>query len=397
MSVLSDEFVIQKDKMFHKESPKEWWCRAISPSVKASKEEQAETLAGLHGEHLLIIVDEASGVPDPVFIPLEGAMTQEDNRTLLIGNPTKNTGYFHESQFDPKISQAWNKHHWDSRKSTNVAKAMVDYFKFKYGEGSNVFRIRVEGNPPLDDENTYIPLSWAIACIGNDFDVDEAWPTYLGVDVARYGEDESIILPRKGNKIFRWNSFRGVNTIELAQHILIPFYDMQCSGVGIDEIGVGGGVIDWHWQDARGLGNKIVHAVNVAHAASNPKEYYRLRDELWGRMRENCLHRRYNFPDESIKIAGQDIHIGHELANELASPTYKFRGSAVQVESKDDMKKRGIMSPNIADALGITEYFYDTAQAHWRAKEKTKAKKSVQPGPPGYGTRSGRKHRWQVA
>jgi hypothetical protein len=81
-SILADEFVLQKDKMFHKDAPKEWWCRAVSPSVKASKEEQAETLAGFHGDHLLIIADEASGIPDPVYIPLEGAMTQEDNRVL---------------------------------------------------------------------------------------------------------------------------------------------------------------------------------------------------------------------------------------------------------------------------------------------------------------------------
>ena len=102
-SILQDEFVIQKDKLFHKHSKEEWWCRAISPAVKASKEEQAETLAGLHGDHLLIVVDEASGVPDPIFVPLEGAMTQEDNRVLLIGNPTKNTRYLHETQSDPQI------------------------------------------------------------------------------------------------------------------------------------------------------------------------------------------------------------------------------------------------------------------------------------------------------
>jgi hypothetical protein len=91
-SKVVDEFVIQKDKFFHKSSPKEYWARAVSPSVKASKEDQAETLAGFHGDHMLIVVDEASGVADPVFVPLEGALTQEDNMVILIGNPTKNTG-----------------------------------------------------------------------------------------------------------------------------------------------------------------------------------------------------------------------------------------------------------------------------------------------------------------
>ena len=100
-SKFTDEFVIQKDKMFHKSAPKEWWCRAVSPSVKSSKEEQAETLAGFHGDHLLIVADEASGIPDPVYIPLEGALTQEDNRVLLIGNMTQNAGYFYDSHFHP--------------------------------------------------------------------------------------------------------------------------------------------------------------------------------------------------------------------------------------------------------------------------------------------------------
>ena len=393
VSVLTDEFILQKDKLFHKDAPKEWWCRAISPAVKASKEEQAETLAGLHSEHLLIIVDEASGVPDPVFIPLEGAMTQEDNRVLLIGNPTKNTGYFHETQFDPKIGKKWLKLHWDSRKSTNVTKEMIDYFRYKYGEGSNIWRVRVEGEPPLDNENTYIPLSWAISCIGNPIDVDETWPLYLGVDVARYGEDDSIILPRQGMKIFPWDTYKGVNTIELAQHIGIKFADLEADGVGIDEIGVGGGVIDWHHTDHRGLGRKIVQGISTAWKAWEPEKYYRLRDQLWGAMRENCMHQKYSFPDMTVKIGGVDLHLGHELSNELASPLYKFKNGAVQLESKDDMKKRGFASPNIADALAITEYFYGAAHTMWKSNRK-EGKKSKQPGPTNYGQRPRGSQSW---
>ena len=89
-SLIADEFIIQKDKVYHISSPKEWWARAISASVKATKEEQAETLSGIHDEHLLIVVDESAGVHDPVFIPIEGALTREDNKVLLIGNMTQN-------------------------------------------------------------------------------------------------------------------------------------------------------------------------------------------------------------------------------------------------------------------------------------------------------------------
>ncbi|MEA1998331.1 MAG: hypothetical protein U9N61_03265, partial [Euryarchaeota archaeon] len=305
-SKVADEFVLQKDKLFHKAAPKEWWCRAISPSVKASKEDQAETLAGLHGDHLLIIVDESSGVPDPVYIPLEGAMTQEDNMVLLIGNPTKNTGYFHDTQFHPVISKKWTKFHWDSRESTNVSEEMIQYFRDKYGEDSNVFRIRVAGEPPIDDESTFIQLSWAQQCIGNEIEVDEEWPMYLGVDVARYGDDSSIILPRRGNKIYPWETFRGVNTIKLAQHIVQTHADTNASGVGIDEIGVGGGVVDWLTDDPRGLGPRITYGINVATSANDPKQYFRLRDELWGLVRDKCMRAKFSFPDEMMRVGSID-------------------------------------------------------------------------------------------
>jgi phage terminase large subunit len=370
-SKLESEFVIQKDKFYHKSSPKEWWTRAISPSVRATKEDQAETLAGLHGDHLLIIVDEASGVNDPVFIPLEGAMTQEDNHVLLIGNPTKNTGYFHETQFHPQISRKWTKFHWDSRKSTNVSKEMVQYFTEKYGEDSNVFRIRVAGEPPLDDENTFIPLSWALQCKGNEFDVDETWPLYLAVDVARYGEDESIILPRRGNKIYPWENFKGLSTIKLAQHVLRTYIDNDASGVGIDEIGVGGGVVDWLIEDPRGLGPDVTYGINVAESSSDNKKYRRLRDELWAKVREKCMNTDYSFPDVTIRKKGVDINIGDEIANELSSVYYKIDGNgAIQIESKHDMKARGLQSPNIADALCISEYFHSTAFAYWGKQSK---------------------------
>lgn len=368
-SKVVDEFVIQKDKLFHKASPKEWWCRAISPSVRASKEDQAETLAGLHGDHLLIIVDEASGVNDPVYIPLEGAMTQEDNKVLLIGNPTKNTGYFHETQFNPAISRKWTKFHWDSRKSTNVSPEMVQFFRDKYGEDSNIFRIRVAGEPPIDDENTFIPLSWAMQCVGNEFDVDETWPLYLGVDVARYGEDESIILPRRGNKVYQWEPFKGISTIKLAHHILRTYADNDASGVGIDEIGVGGGVVDWLTEDPRGLGPDVVYGVNVADASSNNRKWRRLRDELWDAVRTKCMNTTYSFPDKTVRMKGININIGQELANELASVYYKLDANgAIQIESKQDLKARGFQSPNIADALCISEYFHSTAFAYWGKK-----------------------------
>ena len=115
----------------------------------------------------------------------------------------------------------------------------------KYGVDSNVFRIRVAGEPPLEDERTLIPLHWAEQCIGKDIEVDEEEPIYLGVDVARYGEDKSIILPRHGLKILPWIGFQGMNTITLAGHVLQTYQDVNAEGCVVDVIGVGAGTADY--------------------------------------------------------------------------------------------------------------------------------------------------------
>ena len=376
-SILADEFVIQKDKIFHKESKEEWWIRAVSTSVKASAEDQAETLAGFHGDHLLIIVDEASGVPDPVYVPLEGALTQEDNRVLLIGNMTRNSSYFYDTHFHPAISKQWNKLHWDSRKSENVTKEMVEYFAMKYGVDSNVFRIRVAGDPPLESETTLIPLAWAIQCVGNEVTALEDEPLYLGVDVARYGEDKSIILPRQGLIINPWDEFHGLNTIALADRALATFSDLEADGGAVDEIGVGSGVIDYIHRKPDAA--RVWFGINVAMQSSDKMRFHRLRDELWWMVRERCMRADYSFPDVEVEgPGGMKINMGHELANELCQPTYKFdENQAIVVESKREMKLRGIASPNIADALCLTEYFSTTAHKIWGEKQQKAIAKAI--------------------
>ena len=362
-SLLQDEFIHQKDKFFHKSDPKGWWIRIVSPQVSATKDSQAETLAGFHGDHLLIIADEASGIPDPFFIPLEGAMTQEDNIALLIGNMTRNVGYFYDTHFHSKLSKRWHKLHWDSRKSPIVTKDMVQFFEEKYGIDSNVFAIRVAGNPPNEDQNTLISLYDAKECMKNDIEVAEDEPLFISVDVARYGEDDSIIMPRKGLKIFPWDIHRKMNTIDLGGHINQFYQEIDADGLAIDEIGVGAGVTDWLQKH----GHIKCFGVNVAAKSSNISKYDRLRDELWIATRDRCVDHTYDIPDSDE---------GEELCNELASPTYTFNvHGGYKVESKREMKARGVISPNRADALGISEYFSNVAYRVW-AKPKVKVGRS---------------------
>lgn len=370
-SVIADEFIVRKDAIQQKDAPKEWWVRFISPSVKATKEEQAETLAGLHADHLLIIVDEASGVPDPVYVPLEGAMTQPDNKVILIGNMTKSSGYFYDTHFHSEISKDWIKLHWDSRESSNVDKSMPEYFARKYGVDSNIYKIRVCGDPPSQDDKTLIPLWAAMQCVGNEFEVAEDEPLYLGVDVARYGDDASIILPRRGLKILPWEEFHKLNTIDLGGFINQTYQEVGAAGCAIDVIGVGAGVADWLEKHRM----KNLYQVNVAMSSSNITKYNRLRDELWCRVRDNCLLGKYSFPD--IKREGDTESLGTKLANELSVVRYKFNAhGGFKVEGKMELKARGISSPNIADALCLTEYFANSSTRVFSDKSSLDTKRN---------------------
>jgi hypothetical protein len=313
---------------------------------------------------MMIIVDEASGVEDPVFVAVEGALTQEDNIIVLIGNPTKNKGYFHDTQFHPEISKIWYKLHWDARESEIVKPEYPTYMAAKYGIDSNVFRIRVKGEPPLEDARTLIPLYWAEQCIGNEIVVEDEEPIYLGVDVARFGEDKSVVLPRHGLRILPWLSFQGMNTITLADNTAQTYEDIDAEGCVVDVIGVGAGVADY-LRKKRMPG---LFDINVSWASSDPEKYHKLRDELWWRVREKCMYGYYSFPD--VKLPGETLSLGQELANELSSPFYSLDRGIIKVESKKDMKKRGLMSPNIADALCLTEYFYNSASRLFRPKKK---------------------------
>jgi hypothetical protein len=216
-------------------------------------------------------------------------------------------------------------------------------------------------------------LSWAIQCVGNDIEVDESWPITLSADVARFGDDVSIVLPRKGNVVMPWDEYGQLNTIELANRILGTYHDLDAYMVGVDSIGVGGGVVDWLQHDPRGIGVRKAIGVNVAEASTDNKKFHRLRDELWGRVRDNCMHGKFSFPDQMVRRRGIDINIGHELADELSSVKYFIDiNGAIQIESKRDMKARGVKSPNIADSLCISEYINPMTMALWSRSAKAK-------------------------
>jgi phage terminase large subunit len=309
-------------------------------TARTSRPDQPEAMAGLHSDHILLVADEASGIPEPVYEAAGGSMSSAGAITLLIGNPTRSTGFFwrvctleRERWFTMQVSSA---------DSPRVARSYIDEMAQRYGTHSNAYRIRVTGEFPTTDDDTFIPTDIVDDAMVRDVPLDPTMPELWGVDCARFGDDESVLIKRKGAIVTEMpRAWRQLDTMQLAGAVKAEF-DHCLSGkpnlICIDAIGIGAGVADRLAE--QGL---PVLAVNVSEQPSVVKEYTRLRDELWARGREWLASRSVRLPK-------------HErLRDDLCAPKYSFGPNGkLQIESKALMKSRGLPSCDYADALLLT-------------------------------------------
>lgn len=164
----------------------------------------------------------------------------------------------------------------------------------------------------------------------------------IGVDPARKGDDRTAIIRRKGRKAYKLETHYNIDTMELAGIIKRIIEKERPRRVCIDSIGIGAGVVDRLHE----LGHDIVEGVNVARKASEPDKFRNLRAELWSMMRDWFLQ------ESPIEIPDSD-----ELQTDLTGLGYKYDSSdKLLIESKDDAKKRGLLSPDTSDALMLTFY-----------------------------------------
>lgn len=324
------------DRIVLKSSPTEAFC-----SARTSSKERPESLAGVHSENVLLIADEASGIPEEVFESAAGSMSGHNATTLLLGNPTRTSGFFYRTHTD--LKNDW----WTKKVSCTDSPLVSDDFvrdmASRYGEESAAYSVRVLGEFPQADEDTYIPLYLIEDATKRDIDQSPNAATVWGVDCARYGRDRSALAKRKGNVLLEnIKTWRDKSTMELAGIILneyeaTPILDRP-QEILVDVIGVGAGVTDRLIEldlPARGI--------NVSESASLSDKYMRLRDELWGKAREWFEAKECVLPDDAA------------LVHELAAPRFAFTSSGkIKIESKDELRKRGIKSPDLADSFCLT-------------------------------------------
>jgi phage terminase large subunit len=343
---------------------------------------EAENMGGFSGPAMLFLVDEASGVEEQIFEAIEGNTAGGDEegsvavaKILMTGNPTRTSGTFFQA-FNGRRSQ-WDCHHIASTDSPNARAGAVvipglatQYYcqeKAKsWGIDSDLYRVRVAGEFPRQGGNAVVALALVESAVarhelGNRRDDG---PLEIGVDVARFGDDQSCIVARRGHTVVAVEMFSKLDEVDVTGKVLECVSRLRYPGeappaVKVDVTGVGGGVASLLARDER---VRVVECPFGA-GADEPDEHTNLRSELW-------------FGVAQWLAAGGTLPDDDDLLQELVTPTYGFdaRGRRI-VEPKDKIKQRVGRSPDRADALALAVY-----SPGWLHTESTNSNQEDAPG-----------------
>lgn len=305
-------------------------------SARTSSAERPEALAGVHSEAVLLICDEASAIPEQVFESAAGSMSGHTATTILIGNPTRNTGLFFRTHH--QLSSEWKTMHVSCVDNPLVNRDFVQQIASTYGEASNAFRVRVLGEFALRDDDSLIPAELVDAAMTRDIVIDPKEPVIYGCDIARFGDDRTVLMKRQGNVVLGYKAWSGEDLMGTVGRIVNEAKMDNPVQIAVDTIGMGGGVAD----RLRELGLPCVD-VNVSESVAMNQSAARLRDELWLSIKTWLETRAVRLPKDD------------DLRAELIGPSYSFTSNGkVKVEGKAEMKRRGMRSPDLADALGLS-------------------------------------------
>lgn len=333
-----------KTRLYMNGYEKSWFAFPKTATTK-------EGIAGQHADHLLVIADEASGIKDDILETLLGTITGEVNKLLFISNPTRTSGVYYNAFHQNRAM--FNCIHVNSEKSIRVDRENIEMLAKSYGTDSNVYKVRVLGEFPTQEDDVFIPMEWVERATVKEIDIVEKEQVEIikiGVDVARFGDDESAIIPNINNSIDTIFTYKHNKTTTLTGKIINLVKDYYKSYLKakifiiVDEIGVGGGVIDLLGElletEYKYLADRVeVIACNVSRP-SRSKKYADMTTFLWGTVRTLL-------ENEEIKVPNDN-----DLIGQISSRKYEVLSNGkLQVESKKKMKARGLKSPDRADAL----------------------------------------------
>ena len=345
---ISDCYEWQTGYVRMKQRPETWFARA-----RTARKESPEAIAGLHGENVLIIGDEASGIEDIIFRSAEGSLASVNSIIILIGNGLKNTGYFYQTHNDDKEKSKWQTLSFNTEESPLATKDYIEEMQDRWGIESDEYKIRVLGKFPstesMDD------IGWIPLITDKDIrQVSDGIPfvgrTYLGIDPAGEGDDLCVftLRDRFQARVIEKLSESNDKIIAKKTYDIIKRYELQPQDVTVFNFGIGANVsaelllLDHTCQ---------INAVNEGDRATDEESFLNIRMELVWRIRQWL-------------IRGGAL-VGDEIKRDVLGYAYKWiKGGRKQLMQKHELKRRMGRSPDRGDSLMATFYTDISSDIH---------------------------------
>lgn len=330
--------------------PAEWFKKCVQEQLKIDTgyyytqgqlwaEENPDAFAGIHNPlGVSLIMDEASGIPASIFKVAEGFFTEPVLHRFwdVYSNARRNSGGFYDCFHDHK--NFWRTRQLDSRTVEGTDTALFDRMIEQYGEDSDTVRIEIRGLFPKQGSRQFISSGIVADAKNRELPHDAAAPLIMGVDIARYGDDYSVIRFRQGRdaRSIPARRYQGKDNMWMANEIARLIDETNPDAVNIDA-GNGTGVID-RLREMKYKVNEIWFG-----AEAHEKEWANRRTEMYAAVRD--------------WLGGGCIDDSRDLTRDLTAPEYDYFGKAqdrIMLESKESMKNRGLPSTDDGDALAAT-------------------------------------------
>jgi hypothetical protein len=354
---LGAAFEIQGERILHRERPKTWWVSARTWGQDADATQQANSLAGFHGPAVMIVLDEMGDYPNGVVVAAEAIFANEHigvAKLLAAWNPTRVNGPAY--RVCTKDRKRWTIIHItgdpdDPKRSPRISREWAQQMIDDWGRDNDWVRVNVLGLFPNAAEDKLLgpnDITLAERRDANPFAyINE--PIIYGLDVARFGSDSSRLRSRQGPVLFRGHQFRGLDGPTLAQKVAFIIeedskkrFKRRPDYIFVDVTGVGASAYDHLCL----LGYRDICVPVDFGSKADDERFADKRAEIWWRAAK------------WTKTVGCLPSNGGELSDQLCAPTYKFaaRGKRTVfiLESKEDMKARGLPSPDDADSFALT-------------------------------------------
>lgn len=352
-SMVKDLLKWTKTKVYMIGSEERWFATARTAT-------KPENMQGFHEEYMLFIVDEASGVADNIMEAIHGTLSGPENKLLMCGNPTRTSGVFYDSHHRDR--ELYKIHKVSSYDSSRASKKNIERLIKKYGKDSDVVAVRVFGDFPKSEPDTFIALELAETAT-ETFIEPTSTVLHLGADIARFGSDETVIAPRIGGRVFDLQCYLKQDTmvttgwvIATAKEYMRKYPSIQKAMIKVDDDGVGGGVTD-RLREVIAEENLPyeIHAVGNGRKANDDEHYHNKGTEAWAVVKQWLQDNLTAYMQGNSSI----VQLPHDerLIAQLTTRKYKMTSKGkIALESKDDMKKRGLDSPDRADAVVLSFY-----------------------------------------